>query len=345
MEKGDLTMKKRMISIFLAGIMTLMTACSTQPEEEKNTEHTQSATELEDFDIILDWYPNAIHSFLYVAQEKGYYAEEGLNVKVRFPANTNDALSLTAAGKADMGIYYLHDTIMTIAKENIPIKSVGALVQSPLNIILSLKEKNITSPADLVGKKVGESGSIISEGMIKSNMEYVGKQEKVELVDVGFDLMSSMTTGKVDATIGCMINHEVPQMEAEGFEVQYYYPNQYGVPDYYELVLLAGTDTLQNNKEKIKKFLRASKKGFAYTKEHPEEALQILLDHQNEENFPLKKEVEQKSMDILLPVMETENAPFLSQNANVWQNNIDWLKKEGLIENEIAAEDIFENID
>ncbi len=57
-----------------------------------------------------------------------------------------------------------------------------------------------------------------------------------------------------------MINHEVPQMEAEGFEVQYYYPNEYGVPDYYELVLLAGNDTLQNNKEKIQKFLRASKK-------------------------------------------------------------------------------------
>ena len=181
--------------------------------------------------------------------------------------------------------------------------------------------------------------------MIKSNLEYVGKSGDVELVDVGFDLMSSMTTQKVDATIGCMINHEVPQMEAEGFEVQYYYPNEYGVPDYYELVLLAGNDTLQNNKEKIQKFLRASKKGFEYTKQHPEEALQILLDNQNEENFPLKKEVEQKSIDILLPVMETESATFLSQDAQVWQNNIDWLKKEGLIQNNIIPEDIFENIE
>lgn len=336
-------MKKRIVSIILAGLMVLTTACSTQPKEVKN--NTESATETEDFDIILDWYPNAIHSFLYVAKEKGYYAEEGLNVNVRFPANTNDALSLTAAGKADMGIYYLHDTIITAANENIPVKSVGALVQSPLNIILSLKEKNITSPADLVGKKVGESGSAISAGMIKSNIEYVGESNDVELVDVGFDLMSSMTTGKVDATIGCMINHEVPQMEAEGFEVQYYYPNEYGVPDYYELVLLTGTNTLQNNKEKIQKFLRASKKGFVYTKEHPEEALQILLDNQNEENFPLKKDVEQKSLDILLPVMETQNASFLSQDVQVWQNNIDWLKKEGVIKNDIAPEDIFENVD
>lgn len=352
MEKGDLKMKKRILAMFLIGVMVFMAACSTQPSqqtEQQGEQQTaeQSNSDLEEFDIVLDWYPNAIHSFIYVAMEKGYYEEEGLHVNIRFPANTNDALSLTAAGRADMGIYYLHDTIMTVANENVPVKSVGALVQSPLNIILSLKEKNISSPKDLIGKKVGQSGSTISEGMIKSNMEYVGVAEdtNVELVDVGFDLMSSMTTGKVDATIGCMVNHEVPQMEAEGFEVQYYYPNEYGVPDYYELVLLAGNDTLQNNKQKIQKFLRASVKGFEYTKQHPEEALQILLDNQNKENFPLKKEVEQKSMDILLPVMETESTPFLSQNADVWQSNIDWLKKEGLIENSIAPEDVFENIE
>lgn len=332
-------MIKKITAIFLISIMTILTGCS------QNTPTEQQSAELQDFDIVLDWYPNAIHSFIYVAKQKGYYAEEGLNVNIRFPANTNDALSLTAAGKADMGIYYLHDTIMTAANENVPVKSVGALVQSPLNIILSLKEKNIASPKDLIGKKVGQSGSAISEGMIKSNLEYVGENADIELIDVGFDLMSSMTTGKVDATIGCMVNHEVPQMESEGFEVQYYYPNEYGVPDYYELVLLASNDTLENDREKIQKFLRASAKGFEYTKQHTQEALQILLDNQNEENFPLKKEVEQKSMEILLPVMETENAPFLSQEYDVWQNNIDWMKKEGLIENEIKPEDVFENIE
>lgn len=334
------TMIKKMTAIFLASMLAIMAGCSSQTAPSE-----QQSAELQDFDIVLDWYPNAIHSFIYVAKQKGYYEEEGLNVNVRFPANTNDALSLTAAGKADMGIYYLHDTIMTAANENVPVKSVGALVQSPLNIILSLKEKNITSPRDLIGKKIGQSGSTISEGMIKSNLEYVGEQNAdVEVIDVGFDLMSSMTTEKVDATIGCMVNHEVPQMEAEGFEVQYYYPNEYGVPDYYELVLLASTDALENDREKIQKFLRASQKGFEYTKQNPEEALQILLDNQNEENFPLKKEVEQQSMEILLPVMENENAPFLSQRAEVWQNNIDWLKKEGMIEKDITPEDVFEEV-
>ena len=56
--------------------------------------------------MVLDWYPNALHAFLYEAIEKGYYAEEGLKINIRFPSNTNDALSLVAAGKADIGLYY-----------------------------------------------------------------------------------------------------------------------------------------------------------------------------------------------------------------------------------------------
>ena len=93
-------MKKRILAVFLVGIMLFMAACSTQPTQQT----AQSDEDLEEFDIVLDWYPHAIHSFIYVAMEKGYYAEEGLHVNVRFPANTNDALSLTAAGRADMGI-------------------------------------------------------------------------------------------------------------------------------------------------------------------------------------------------------------------------------------------------
>ncbi len=344
-------MKKRCISLFLAAMMAVMAGCSTsaQPADTALEEATETTAELEDFDIVLDWYPNAVHSFIYVAMEKGYYAQEGLNVNVRFPANTNDALSLTAAGRADMGIYYLHDVIMAAANENVPIKSVGALTQSSLNVVLSLKEKNITSPSDLIGKKVGYSGTTLSEAMLRSNLEYVegaDTQSNMELIDVGFDLMSSMTTGQVDATIGCMRNHEVPQMESEGFAVQYYSPSEYGVPQYYELVLVASNDSLESNPEKIKGFLRASQKGFDFMKENPEEALQILLNNQNEENFPLKEEVEKQSMDILLPLMETETTPFLSQDAQVWQNSIDWMVKEGIVaENAITPEDVFVNMD
>lgn len=326
--------KKTWLAAMAVVLATTLAGCSTAPKEEAKAPEKQ----LEEFDVVLDWYPNAVHAFLYEAIEKGYYEEEGLHVNIRFPASVSDGISLPAAGKADLGIFYLHNTIMAVANEDIPVRSVGAILQSPLNIVLSLKEKNITSPADLVGKTIGYSGSTETEAVLNSNMNFVGaKAGDLKLVDVGFDLMSAMTTGNVDATIGCMVNHEVPQMEEEGFDVNYYFPTDYGVPEYYELVFLAGDKQLKENPEKIEKFLRATKRGFEDMKANPEEALEILLANQNEENFPLSPSVEKKSLEIVLPIMETEDTSFLSQTKEVWQKNIDWLYEQGVISQKIDA--------
>ena len=321
--------------------LSLLAGCGGSATSEKTAE----SGELRELDVVLDWYPNALHAFLYEAIDKGYYAEEGLKVNIRFPSNTNDALSLVAAGKADIGLYYQHDVIQARAEQGVPVKSIGAVVQGPLNIILSLKEKNITSPADLVGKTVGYAGTELSEALVRSIMENVGADySDVTMIDVGFDLMSSMTTGNVDATIGCLVNHEVPQMEEEGFEVNWFSLDDYGVPTNYEGVFVANDDAIENDSETLKAFLRASAKGFADMKADPEEALRILLENQNEENFPLSETVERSSIGVLLPIMETEDARFLSQSDACWQENIDWMREQGLLEGDVTVEDVRVNL-
>jgi putative hydroxymethylpyrimidine transport system substrate-binding protein len=302
--------------------------------------------DLREINVVLDWYPNALHSFLYIAMDKGYFADEGLKVNIQFPTNTNDAMSLVAAGKAEVGLYYLHDLIQARTNQDVKIKSIGALLQSPLNAIVSLSEKNINSPADLVGKTIGYSGTPLSEAMVKAIMEHEGADAaSVTMQDVGFDLMSSMTTGNVDATIGCMINHEVPQMEHEGFDVSYFDLTDYGMPNYYEEIFLAGDDTIANDSDMLAGFLRACQKGFADFKADPEAGLKVLLAHQDADNFPLTPEVEQASCQVLLPVMESADAPFLSQTEAVWQQNIDWMFDQGLISEKPAYSDLVADID
>ena len=143
------------LALSAAMMMTMFTGCGNQKTETPNTDTDTKTDDLREINVVLDWYPNAIHTFIYTAIEKGYYAEEGLDVKVQFPSNANDALSLVAAGKAEIGMYYEHDIIQAVADQNVGVKSIGAIVQSPLNIILSLKDKNITRPADLENKTVG----------------------------------------------------------------------------------------------------------------------------------------------------------------------------------------------
>ena len=329
---------KRILSVLLVCVL-LLCGCST-------TDKNGNSNELKELDVVLDWYPNALHAFMYVAIEKGYYEEEGLKVNIQFPSNANDAISLVAAGQADIGLYYQQDVIQARTKQNVPVKSIGAVVQGPLNIVLSLKDKNITTAEDLVGKTIGYAGTELSEALIRSIMDHVGADySDVTMIDVGFDLMSSMTTGNVDATIGCLVNHEVPQMEEEGFSVNWFDLDEYGVPTYYEGVFLANDDAIENDSETLKAFLRASAKGFSDMKANPEEALQILLANQNEENFPLSETVERKSVEVLLPMMETADAAFLSQSDECWQENIDWMLEQGLISETVALDEVRVNLD
>lgn len=279
--------ERRVITV-LALTAALLSGCGSRKQEDED---------LRKINVVLDRYPNALHTFIYTAIERGYYAEEGLDVHIQFPANENDALFLS--------------------------------------------EKNITGPADLVGKTVGYAGIALSEALVHSMMEAVGENmSNVEMVNVGFELMSAMTTGNVDATIGCLVNHEVPQMEEEGFEVNWFLVNEYGIPNYYEAVFLANNDMIEKEADVLQGFLRASARGFGDFKADPDGCLQILLNNQNEENFPLLETVETQSCQTLLPLMETAGAPFLSQTAENWQENINWMYASGLINQKVEVSQV-----
>ena len=350
-------MKHRVLAILLAATMCMATvtgcgkqsadnssAAGTEAEDNSAAETADTQTDnkdLREVNVVLDWYPNAIHTFLYTAIERGYFAEEGLDVKIHFPANDNDALALVAAGKAEIGMYYQQDVIQAVANQGTGIKSIGAIVQSPLNVILSLKDKNITNPEDLVGKPIGYGGTVLSEALVKCMMENVGADASdVNMINVGFELMSSMTTGNVDATIGCLVNHEVPQLEEEGFDVNYFSVSGYGIPNYYEEVFLTNDNLLENEPEVVAGFLRAAKKGFDDFKADPDGCLAILMNNQNEENFPLTQSVEEQSCATLIPLMETEDAAFLTQTDECWQENIDWMLENQLIDKAVDVSDV-----
>ncbi len=102
---------------------------------------------------MLDWYPNAIHSYLYVAQEKGFFDAENVEVDIQFPANPTDPMNLAAAGKVTLGLYYQPDVILAQANEQVPVKAIASIVREPLNYTVMLEDSPIQSPKDLEGKK------------------------------------------------------------------------------------------------------------------------------------------------------------------------------------------------
>ena len=322
-----------LIIIGLLFIMS-MAACS----EKDNAKEKE---ELKEVEVMLDWYPNAVHSFLYVAKENGYFEEEGIDVSIQFPSNTTDPINLAASGKITLGFYYQPDVIMARANEDIPVKSVGAVVRKPLNYLVFQKDQDISTPADLIDKDVGYPGIAINEALATTILKDVGEDPNdVELIDVGFELGSAIISDNADAVFGAYINHEVPVLEEEGHDIDYLNPVDFGVPEYSELVVVTGDNTWEKKQEEIEAFWRAAQKGFDFMEENPDEALTILLENQDEENFPLEESIERESMEILLPKMKSENGLRHQEEAS-WEETAEWLKEEGLIEDVPAMDDLF----
>ncbi|MGL5543967.1 MAG: ABC transporter substrate-binding protein [Cetobacterium sp.] len=304
-----------------------------------NSKNLEKNKNLKEISIILDWYPNAVHSFLYTAIEKGYFEDEGIKLNIIYPSSPSDSLTLPAAKKADIGISYLNNVIIAKTNENVPIKSFGAVLQRSVNTVISLKEKNITSPKDFQNKIAGTSGGILSETYLNSMMKSENlNPQSLKIIDVGFELLTAMITNRVDFTIGNMVNHEVPIIKEKGIDINYFLIDNFGIPQAYELILVANEELLNQNKDTYEKFLKAIKKGFYDVQNNPEEALKLLLSKQAVEQFPLSEIVERESLEILLPIMETENAKFLNQNEDIWEKNINWLYENGIIHKKLPAQ-------
>ncbi|MFX3651488.1 MAG: ABC transporter substrate-binding protein [Paenibacillus sp.] len=346
-----------LLPIILISLLLIVSGCSTT-NTSKNTPTTDSATHAQQTDksateptpdtkdklsIMLDWYPNAVHSFIYVAQEKGYFADQGLDVDIQMPADTNDSLKLVAAGKIDLALSY-QPQILLARGENIPVRSIAAVVRHPLVHLLTDANGNVSTPKDLEGRTVGYSSIPLYEAMVHTMISHDGgNPDNMNLVDVGFDLIPSLASGQADAIMGGFINHEQLILEKEGHAMKSINPVDYGVPDYYELVLTASEAGIEAKKEQLTRFIKAIQEGQKYVTEHPEEALNILLAHENETS-PLDSEIETKSLAILLPLMNVKGQPFGRQEMESWENVRTWLVEKALIPESVKAEEAFINL-
>ncbi|WP_381538034.1 ABC transporter substrate-binding protein [Sporosarcina siberiensis] len=327
-----------MVQIIVIALLILLAGCS-----QKGNSGSAKGNELENLTIMLDWYPNAVHSSIYYAKEKGFFEDEGLNVTIEMPAETNDPLKLAATGKVDLAISYQMQVALS-RSENIPVVSLATLVRHSLNGIMFKKESGILSPKDLEYKKVGYASSSISEAVVETMIKADGGDpSKVKMVDVGWNLMPAIATDNVDALTSAYSNHEFVILNKEGHDMVMIPPSEYGVPENYELILVTGEDTLKKKKASFEKFWRALAKGQEAVNENPEEALQVLLDHEND-SFPLDKEIEMQSLEVLLPLMYAENLPFGYQEEGSWNGVIDWLFDVGIIQEKFDATEVYKNI-
>ncbi|MEO1549928.1 MAG: ABC transporter substrate-binding protein, partial [Pseudomonadota bacterium] len=189
--------------------------------------------------LILDWFINPDHGPIIIAQEKGYFADQGLEVEVIAPANPADPPKLVAAGRADLAVSYQPQLHLQV-HEGLPLVRVGTLVATPLNCLLVLADGPIQTLADLKGKKVGFSVAGVEEALLGAILTPVGLSvDDVELVNVNWSLSPALMSKQVDAVIGAFRNFELNQMEIDGVDGRCFYLEEEGLPAYDELIYVA----------------------------------------------------------------------------------------------------------
>ncbi len=235
-----------------------------------------SALAAEPVTVLLDWFTNPDHAALVVAREKGYFAEEGLEVELIEPADPSLPPKMVAAGKADIAISYQPQLHVQVA-EGLPLSRFGTLVSTPLNSLVVLADGPIDSLQSLKGRKVGFSVGGFEDALLKAMLETVSLTlDDIELVNVNFSLSPALITGQVDAVIGAYRNFELNQLDIEDHPGRAFYPEEHGVPAFDELILIANTESLDS--PWMQPFLKAIERSTIFIINHPDEAWEIFRD-------------------------------------------------------------------
>ncbi|MBO6558903.1 MAG: ABC transporter substrate-binding protein [Nisaea sp.] len=237
--------------------------------------------------VLLDWFVNPDHGPLIVAEEKGYFAAEGLEVELIAPADPNDPPKLVAAKKAEIAVSY-QPQLHIQAAEGLPLVRFGTLVATPLNTLVALESGPIKSIADLKGRKVGYSVGGFEDALLGAMLKKHGLSlTDVELINVNFSLSPSIISGQVDAVIGAFRNFELNQMDIVGQPGRAFFVEEEGVPPYDELIYIAHKDNLGD--PRLKKFLSAVERATQYLVNHPNDAWAAFIDGRKELDDELNK--------------------------------------------------------
>lgn len=234
-----------------------------------------SAQAADKLTVLLDWFVNPDHGPLVIAQEKGFFAEAGLEVELIAPADPNDPPKLVAAGKADLAVSYQPQLHLQTAA-GLPLSRIGTLVATPLNSLVVLDDGPVKTIADLKGRRIGFSVGGFEDAVLR---EMLGKYgiglDEVTLINVNFALSQALLSGQVDAVIGAFRNFELNQLDLEGRPGRAFYPEEEGVPAYDELIFVAHKD--RTGDPRLPRFLSAVERAVQYMLNHMEESWRLFV--------------------------------------------------------------------
>jgi NitT/TauT family transport system substrate-binding protein len=347
-------LKSRRLALFAVLLAALLLAACAQPvptaepaapaeeeaapsEEEPMEESAAEPAELTHVTLRLPWIINAQFAGPYMALEKGYFEDEGLDVEIRPGGFDINSITLVASGEDTFG---LHDTgSLILARSNeIPVVAAATFFQKHPGGLMALKESGIETLEDIEGKTIGfqEGGPwMLSKAMLEANGIDL---DTINQTTVGFDL-SPLFSGQIDL-MTVYVTNEPLIAQAQGYETTVFLPYDYGIETSSE-ALFTTDEYLDAHPDVVCGMVRAIRRGWEEAIANQEEAVDIIMAAGGEE---LNRDAELAQLaanedHLLTPDSIEHGIGYMTEER--WQIAEDVLSEYGQLENDVDVNDVF----
>ena len=310
----------------------LLTGCGSTGPAPSN----QSLTPVT---IMLDWSPNTNHTGLYVAKDKGFFKDQGLDVQIVPPSSQGTVEQLVATGKVAFGVSQ-QEQVTTAQASDLPLVSLAAIIQHNTSGFASVPERNIKTAKDFEGKTYGGWGLPSEEAVLKALMQKENADfKKIKMVNIGEADQLTLLSKDIDTTwifYGWTgIEAELRNQPLNMIWLKDVDPSL----DYYTPVITTGANNIKTNPDLVRRFMKATSDGYKYAIANPADAAEILIKNAPEANPDLIR----KSQAWLSPKYQGDAPRWGEQKAAVWENYAKWLVERNLLQKMIDPAKAFSN--
>lgn len=320
-----------LIAVALLAMGGGLAGCATSGQQESS----QTVT------LAMGYIPNVQFAPFYVAVERGYFADEGIEIEFDYGWET-DLLKLVGGDELQFAIAS-GDQVILARSQGLPVVYIMNWYRRFPVCIVSLAETGIRGPDGLVGRRVGTPATYGASYIgWRALLDAVGLDETdVELVSIGYTQVAALSEGQVEAAI-CYAMNEPVQMQAAGQSFDTIY-----VADYANLVsngLITNKRSIQERPELVQGMVRAALRGLAYTLEHPEEAFEISLKHVPEAASDVEAEMVNRAiLNESIEFWKAEVGELGRSDGTEWQSSQRIMQQMGLVDSEGDVIEMFTN--
>ncbi|MBN2002127.1 MAG: ABC transporter substrate-binding protein [Anaerolineae bacterium] len=319
------------VQVFVATLLlvVMLSACRAQPAEKKSLV------------FMAGYIPQANLPLVgaYVAQEKGFFAEEGLEVEIQHSTGKGEHMQLLVTGEIQITNLDAAVLLKRRADPELPLVSIALLGQRGQQAFVALKDSGIETIEDWKGHKIGFKGTPPPD--LLALLDAAGlTEDDVELINVGFD-PRVLVEGLVDV-YPVFKSNEPYKLREWGYELTMWEAADYGVPTL-GLTYVTTPDIIAQDPERIEGFLRAALRGIEYAKEHPDEAIEYVLKYTGPEADPAHQRYmfETELKDAYSPVTDVQGLG--GQTAEQWQALHDSLMQYDALAKPVDINEVFDN--